>query len=379
MDNSSGELNRRAGKHYVVSDLHGMYGTYLDVIHSITDEDTLYILGDVIDVGQHGIKILQDIMKRPNVRLLLGDHEWRFMKCFRIMREHDLSVREMSIYTRKSELTRKKEEGIMSAQSAKDGMEEVAKQLKSNGFIEKEDISPSDLAEIGAWIKAGGMPTLRAFDALPKEEQDKIMDYLSNAIIIGFLNIDGKKECLVHSAPYDQKVFLTHLGRVKYEEFIRYNEIIGLNSKIVSQFIEGCTERGQDQFRPRRTSSFAEMHKIGFETLYGHTPQAGQATKCVRDGSICLDISDSGAALYCVEDGLVRYIRRAMDEPSGEISEPREPKIIEDRLTEFIKEKEIKGEIADIRTYTTPVLDIQSDSSNPANNNPIDPADSGDR
>ena len=34
--------------------------------------DTLYVLGDVIDRGPDGIKILQDMMLRPNVFPLLA-------------------------------------------------------------------------------------------------------------------------------------------------------------------------------------------------------------------------------------------------------------------------------------------------------------------
>ena len=41
----------------------------------IKDEDTLYVLGDVIDRGPNGIAILLDIMKRDNVKMLMGNHE----------------------------------------------------------------------------------------------------------------------------------------------------------------------------------------------------------------------------------------------------------------------------------------------------------------
>ena len=42
---------------------------------NLTDSDTLYILGDVIDRGEDGIKILLDMMCRPNVLPILGNHE----------------------------------------------------------------------------------------------------------------------------------------------------------------------------------------------------------------------------------------------------------------------------------------------------------------
>ncbi|MBQ8662705.1 MAG: metallophosphoesterase [Eubacterium sp.] len=42
----------------------------------IKEEDTLYVLGDVIDRGPYGMKILQDMMMRPNVIPILGNHEY---------------------------------------------------------------------------------------------------------------------------------------------------------------------------------------------------------------------------------------------------------------------------------------------------------------
>lgn len=45
---------------YVISDLHGCYDQYKQMLKKIqlSKNDTLYILGDVIDHGNDGIKIL---------------------------------------------------------------------------------------------------------------------------------------------------------------------------------------------------------------------------------------------------------------------------------------------------------------------------------
>ena len=57
---------------YVVSDIHGYYDKYTSLLSFIrfSDNDKLYILGDVIDRGPDGLKLLQDIMERPNVEHL---------------------------------------------------------------------------------------------------------------------------------------------------------------------------------------------------------------------------------------------------------------------------------------------------------------------
>ena len=49
---------------YVMSDLHGCYEKYVKMLEKISfsKEDVLYILGDVVDRGTGGMKILLDIL-----------------------------------------------------------------------------------------------------------------------------------------------------------------------------------------------------------------------------------------------------------------------------------------------------------------------------
>lgn len=63
---------------YVCSDIHGHYDAYAALLTHIDlqSDDTLYILGDVIDRGLDGVKILQDMMARPNIVPILGNHEF---------------------------------------------------------------------------------------------------------------------------------------------------------------------------------------------------------------------------------------------------------------------------------------------------------------
>ena len=51
---------------YVCSDIHGMYDLYCRMLETVqfSDGDHLYILGDMIDRGPDGIKILQDVIDR---------------------------------------------------------------------------------------------------------------------------------------------------------------------------------------------------------------------------------------------------------------------------------------------------------------------------
>lgn len=66
---------------YVMSDIHGYGERFENVMKKINlqPNDTLYILGDVIDRYPDGIRLLRKIMKMPNVKLLLGNHEYMMM------------------------------------------------------------------------------------------------------------------------------------------------------------------------------------------------------------------------------------------------------------------------------------------------------------
>ena len=63
---------------YVCSDIHGCYDRFLKLLDKIhfSDDDELYILGDVIDRNKEGIPTLLYIMEhQKNIHLLMGNHE----------------------------------------------------------------------------------------------------------------------------------------------------------------------------------------------------------------------------------------------------------------------------------------------------------------
>ena len=72
---------------YVMSDIHGMYEKYLKMLDVIkfSDDDVLYILGDIIDRGPEPIEIILDIMTRPNIVCLKGNHKHMALDCMRYL------------------------------------------------------------------------------------------------------------------------------------------------------------------------------------------------------------------------------------------------------------------------------------------------------
>lgn len=63
--------------HYIMSDLHGCYKEYIKMLELIkfSEEDILYINGDVVDRGDGPIRILQHMMRHKNIIPIVGNHE----------------------------------------------------------------------------------------------------------------------------------------------------------------------------------------------------------------------------------------------------------------------------------------------------------------
>lgn len=158
---------------YAISDLHGCYEKYMKMIKRIAlgGEDTLYVLGDVIDRGTGGIKILLDMMRRPNIRPFIGNHE-------------SLALGVMKRYARSPDVA-----------AAARGTE--ARWI---------------------WMLCGGAPTERAFCALGKETQRAIIRYIESFSIYDEITVGGRQLHLSHTLPeYDPE---RSIHDVSYLEFI---------------------------------------------------------------------------------------------------------------------------------------------------------------
>ena len=70
---------------YVVSDLHGYpMDKFLKLLKQadFSDDDYLYIIGDVVDRnGDGGVQMLIWLMEQPNAQLILGNHEAMLLAC----------------------------------------------------------------------------------------------------------------------------------------------------------------------------------------------------------------------------------------------------------------------------------------------------------
>ena len=70
---------------YAVADIHGCYQEFLQLLEKINfaDEDEMYILGDMVDKGPDPIRLIQDLMARPNIYPILGNHDFAVITVLR--------------------------------------------------------------------------------------------------------------------------------------------------------------------------------------------------------------------------------------------------------------------------------------------------------
>ena len=69
---------------YFVSDIHGEYDLFLKLLDKIgfSDGDILYVLGDMIDKGKQSVKLVDYIRRKPNIKAIVGNHEFDFLKYY---------------------------------------------------------------------------------------------------------------------------------------------------------------------------------------------------------------------------------------------------------------------------------------------------------
>ena len=78
---------------YVCSDLHGQYTLFMKLLEKInfSDNDTMYIIGDLIDRGPKGIKLLKYLMNKNNIICTIGNHEHMMWSYYR-GHDHDYAM-----------------------------------------------------------------------------------------------------------------------------------------------------------------------------------------------------------------------------------------------------------------------------------------------
>lgn len=144
---------------YLVSDLHGCYQKFQSLLREIhfTDDDVMYVLGDIVDYGEEPMELLCDLSMRYNVIPIVGDHDWKALKLL-------------------SELDKMQKGG------AKD---------------------PEILGEMTEWISDGGQKTMEGFQRLDDEMKEGVLEYLGDLSLYEEVTVKGQKYLLLHAGIAD--------------------------------------------------------------------------------------------------------------------------------------------------------------------------------
>ncbi len=158
---------------FAISDLHGCYDKYVHMLEKIalTDEDTLYVLGDVVDRGEGGIRILKDMMGRRNVIPLRGNHDYMAHRMLHMVKN--------------------------APDAAKSGKSWRLHQM---------------------WLLDGGETTQAAFMALTPKEQDAVLAYMDSFLIYDEVEAGGRAFFLAHTVPAKERMM--DFSRLLWQEFI---------------------------------------------------------------------------------------------------------------------------------------------------------------
>ena len=153
---------------YVMSDIHGQYEKYMRMLETIafTDDDDLYVLGDVIDRGEHSVKILLNMSMRGNVFPILGNHE---MMALSVLRKLCVEITDENV---------------------------------------DSQVGYDDIKALTMWQMDGGDKTLAEFKGLDRDTKLAVIEYLEEFSPYEELHVNGREYLLVHGGVPLSKVSL---------------------------------------------------------------------------------------------------------------------------------------------------------------------------
>ena len=167
-------------KTYAISDVHGLWTKFSNFLETLHDDDVVYVLGDVIDRGPDGIKILTYIMEHPKqFKMLIGNHEHMMLNYLEETKDVDLEKASMW-------------------------------QLKQIRIL------------YDRWVlRNGGETTLTAYEALDDSKQEEIYQFIKS-LPVAYTNLEVGDNTfyLVHSTPGDSKKDVVLQTDMSYPEEI---------------------------------------------------------------------------------------------------------------------------------------------------------------
>ena len=238
---------------YVMSDVHGLKDRYDAMMEKlIKEEDTLYVLGDVVDRGPDGIAILQDLMRRPNVYMLLGNHEYMMMQYYQV--------------------------------------------------VHKELEEPLDGWTImDRWNRNGCHPTIAQFEALTLQEQDEILEYIADLpLAYAEVKVNDALYYLVHGCP-----------QLAFDKGIITRDQAIANGSTVENFVWDRIQEDTPLFEDRcvitgHTPTVFLQKNRPFQ-IWSKDPDLNKTKLIDIDCGCAAASADSQLAVFCLDDHSVFY------------------------------------------------------------------------
>ena len=143
---------------YVSSDWHGVP---LETIKALLEKvgfgesDYLFVLGDVVDRGAHGVELLKAILYAPNIGLIRGNHEQMLLACDFLFDE----ITERSI----------------------------------------EDLTVEKTQALRAWQANGAGPTITGLSKESPDVRKMLLELLREAPLYDTVSVGGRDYLLVHA------------------------------------------------------------------------------------------------------------------------------------------------------------------------------------
>lgn len=154
---------------YVISDVHGCLTLWQKMLGLIRFQETdmMFVLGDTVDYGKQSIPLLFDLLERPNVYPVLGNHEYNMLMCIQKL-----------------------------------PMDTTMKNLPEKAG---KDVLPY----LRLWLKNGGRSTVEQYLSLDEDQKEQIQDYLEEFAAYEDITVN----CVRNGIEEGEKNFvLTHSG-----------------------------------------------------------------------------------------------------------------------------------------------------------------------
>lgn len=238
---------------YVISDIHGCYKEYKELLEKIHFEETdeLYVLGDVVDRGPEPMKVLQDMMLRPNVYPILGNHDY---VALRVLNKLNVEIQEEN------------------AQS---------------------HLSEKDLLDYMYWIQDGGKTTAEAFRRLSAQDRADILEYIKEFLLCEEVFVGEKRYILAHADLHD------------------FEEGKDLDDYALADFLFYRAEYDKRYAKDENTF-LVTGHTPTFLIR-----EDREALVYEKNGHIAIDcgcVYGERLAAYCLDHGTVTYVQKHMED-----------------------------------------------------------------